>query len=68
MTTVTETRRPLADLEQDAVARVEEEFARRAQGAKPWTPAEYIEQIARVHARYELRRQWLRLHGQDTAS
>ena len=32
--------RPLADLEQDALARVEQEMARRAQGVKPWTPAE----------------------------
>lgn len=56
--------RPLADLEQDAIARVEQELARRAQGAKPWTPTEYIDQIERVHARYEQRRQWLRLHEQ----
>ncbi|MEZ3180345.1 hypothetical protein KYY02_17120 [Streptomyces pimonensis] len=60
--------RPLADLEQDAIARVEAEFARRARGVKPWTPAEYVDRIARVHARYEQRRQWLRLHEQGTVS
>jgi len=59
--------RPLADLEQDAVARVEEEMARRARGVKPWTTAEYVERVCRVHAHYEQRRQWLRLHEQETA-
>jgi hypothetical protein len=54
--------RPLADLEQDALARVEAEFARRARGPKPWTPAEYLDRIERVHAHYEQRRQWLRQH------
>jgi len=67
MATATEPR-PLADLEQDALARVEEEFARRARGAKPWTPSEYVERIERVHAHYARRRAWLRLHEQDTAS
>lgn len=67
MTTATEPR-PLADLEQDALARVEEEFARRARGVKPWTPTEYVERIERVHAHYEQRRQWLRLHEQETAA
>jgi hypothetical protein len=61
MTAVTDPR-PLADLEQDALARVEEEFARRAQGVKPWTPAEYLDRIERVHAHYAQRRQWLRTH------
>lgn len=60
--------RPLADLEQDAIARVEQEWARRARGVKPWTPAEYVEQVARVHARYAQRRQWLRLHEQGAAA
>jgi hypothetical protein len=66
MATVLEPRR-LEDLEQDAVARVEQEMARRARGVKPWTTAEYVERIARVHARYEQRRQWLRLHEQEAA-
>ncbi|MFE0974351.1 hypothetical protein [Streptomyces rochei] len=59
--------RPLADLEQDALARVETEMARRARGVKPWTPAEYVDRIARVHAHYAQRRQWLRTHEQDAA-
>lgn len=60
--------RPLADLEQDAIARVEQELARRARGIKPWTTGEYVDRIEQVHARYEQRRQWLRLHEQETAS
>ncbi|MFJ3289932.1 hypothetical protein ACIPMW_32190 [Streptomyces sp. NPDC086669] len=59
--------RPLADLEQDALAAVEQEWERRAHGIKPWTPDEYLDRIARVHARYEQRRQWLRLHDQEAA-
>jgi hypothetical protein len=66
MATATEPR-PLADLEQDALVQVEEEFVRRARGVKPWTPAEYVEQIERVHARYNHRRRWLRTHEQETA-
>jgi hypothetical protein len=66
MTTVLEPR-PLADLEQDALARVEDEMARRARGVKPWTPTEYVDRIARVHAHYEQRRQWLRNHEQAAA-
>ncbi len=52
--------RPLADLEQDAIARVETEFARRAKGCKPWTPAEYVERIEHVHICFN----WLRLRDQ----
>lgn len=66
MATVIEPR-PLADLEQDAVARVEEEWARRARGVKPWTTTEYIDRVERVHAHYNQRRQWLRLHEQEAA-
>ena len=64
MTTVIEPR-PLADLEQDALARVEQEWARRAKGGKPWTPREYVDRIERVHVHYEQRRQWLRKHKQE---
>jgi hypothetical protein len=67
MATATEPR-PLADLEQDALARVEEEMARRARGAKPWTPAEYLDRIEQVHIRYNHRRRRLRTHEQETAS
>lgn len=59
--------RPLADLEQDAIARVEAEFARRARGVKPWTTRELVDRIERVHAHYEQRRAWLRLHEQGAA-
>lgn len=44
--------RPLADLEEDALIRVEEKWGRRARGAKPWTTAEYLNEIAKVHARF----------------
>jgi hypothetical protein len=67
MATVIESR-PLADLEQDAIARVEEEWGRRARGVKPWTNTEYVNRIERVHAHYEQRRQWLRLHSQEAAA
>ena len=66
MATVVEPR-PLADLAQDALARVETEFARRARGARPWTPAEYVDRIEQVHIRYNHRRQWLRTHQQGVA-
>jgi hypothetical protein len=56
--------RPLADLEQDALAAVEAEFARRAKGLKPWTPTELIDRIEQVHVRYNHRRTWLRTHEQ----
>jgi hypothetical protein len=59
--------RPLDDLEQDAIARVDIEMARRARGVKPWTTTEYVDQIDRVHARYNQRRTWLRLHEQEAA-
>ncbi|WP_329472649.1 hypothetical protein OIE75_29330 [Streptomyces sp. NBC_01723] len=67
MATVIEPR-PLADLEQDAIARVETEMARRARGVKPWTTTEYVDHVARVHAHYEQRRQWLRTHEQEAAA
>lgn len=51
MATVVEPR-PLADLEQDDLIRVEQEMARRARGVKPWTTAEYVDAIEKVHARY----------------
>ncbi|MFZ4150458.1 hypothetical protein [Streptomyces pseudogriseolus] len=66
MATVAEPR-PLADLEQDALARVEAEFARRARGPKPWTPTEYLDRIEQVHIRYNHRRHWLRTHQQAAA-
>ena len=56
--------RPLADLEQDALARVDEEMARRAKGAKPWTTSEYVERIEHVHICFN----WLRLREQRAAA
>lgn len=44
--------RPLEDLEQDDLVRVEQKMARRARGVKPWTTAEYVDEIVKVHARY----------------
>ncbi|MBZ6102785.1 hypothetical protein ACH4NO_18455 [Streptomyces olivaceus] len=67
MATVIEPR-PLADLEQDALARIEAEMARRARGLKPWTPTEYVTEIEKVHVRYNHRRQWLRTHEQETTA
>lgn len=60
--------RPLADLEQDALAAVEAEFARRARGVKPWTPEEYVDHIEQVHVRYRHRRKWLLTHEQGAES
>ncbi|MFD9070585.1 hypothetical protein [Streptomyces lasiicapitis] len=60
--------RPLADLEEDALVRVEEEWAHRARGAKPWTTKEYVDRIERVHAHYTARREWLAKHPQGVPS
>jgi hypothetical protein len=46
--------RPLADLEQDALVRVEQEWARRAKGARPWSTTEYLDQITAEHARFKV--------------
>ena len=46
--------RPLADRQQDALIAVEEEWARRAKGARPWTTAEYLDQINAEHARFKV--------------
>lgn len=60
--------RSLADLEEDALIRVEDEWQRRARSGKPWTTAEYLDRIARVHAHYAVRREWLRTHPQEVAA
>jgi hypothetical protein len=62
MATVLEPRR-LEDLEQDDLVRVEQEMARRARGVKPWTTAEYVDAIDKVHARYTAWRIVLRKRG-----
>jgi hypothetical protein len=67
MATVIESR-PLADLEMDSVLAVEAAWERRAQGVRPWTTAEYLDAVARVHARYEAFRQWQRLHPQGASA
>ena len=55
MATVSESR-PLADLQEEALIRVEEEWARRAKGARPWSTAEYLDQVAAAYARFEVAR------------
>lgn len=67
MTTVLDPR-PLADLEIDSVLAVEAAWERRSHGRKPWTTTEFLDAVAKVHARYELRRQWLRTHQQGAAA
>lgn len=54
--------RPLADLEVDSVLAVEAAWERRSRGLKPWTVGEFLDQVAAVHARYAVRREWLRRH------
>jgi hypothetical protein len=66
MATVLEPR-PLADLEIDSVLAVEAMWEQRSHGRKPWTNAEYLDRVANVHARYELRREWLRRHPQGVS-
>lgn len=48
--------RPLADLEMDALIRVEAEMARRAHSVRPWSIADYLDQNAAEHARFEVAR------------
>lgn len=48
--------RPLADLEMDALVRVEAEMARRSHGARPWSIADYLDHNAAVHARFQVAR------------
>ncbi|MFF4090345.1 hypothetical protein ACFYY9_26215 [Streptomyces nigra] len=56
--------RPLADLEMDSVLAVEAAWEQRAHGLRPWTTQEFLDAVASVHARYALRREWLRRHPQ----
>ncbi|MGW9397256.1 hypothetical protein [Streptomyces sp. NPDC055642] len=60
--------RPLADLEIDSVLAVEAAWERRSHGMKPWTTEEFLDAVAAVHARYQLRREWLRTHRQGDAT
>ena len=53
MATVIEPR-PLADRQLDALIAVEEEWARRAKGARPWTTDEFLDQIDAEHARFKV--------------
>lgn len=50
--------RPLADLEEESLIAVEQEWQRRARGLKPWTTTEYLERIDAVHTRYANFRRW----------
>lgn len=48
--------RPLADLEMDALIRVEREMERRAHGVRPWSIDDMLDQNAAEHARFEVAR------------
>lgn len=48
--------RPVADLEMDALIRVEKEMERRAHGVRPWSIADMLDQNAAEHARFEIAR------------
>jgi hypothetical protein len=56
--------RPLADLEVDSVLAVEAAWERRSHGRKPQTIPEFLDAVDAVHARYNVRREWLRRHPQ----
>jgi hypothetical protein len=60
--------RPLADLEMASVLAVEAAWEARARGLRPWSTEEYIDAVAAVHARYTIRREWLRRHPQGVAA
>ena len=62
--TVAHEPRPLADLEMDSVLAVEAAWEHRAKGQKPWTNEEFLDAVAKVHARYEAFRLWQLLHPQ----
>lgn len=66
MATVLEPR-PLADLEMDSVLAVEAAWGQRSHGLKPWTTEEFLDAVAAVHTRYNVRREWLRRHPQEVA-
>jgi hypothetical protein len=67
MATSIEPRR-LEDLEEDSLVAVELEWQRRARGIKPWTNDEYLNAVAKVHARYANFRRWQHTHPQGAAS
>ncbi|MCX4232107.1 hypothetical protein [Streptomyces ortus] len=49
--------RPLADAAEEALVRLDGEFARRALGARPWTVADYYVRVERIKAQYTLCRE-----------
>lgn len=59
--------RPLADWEMDSVLAVEAAWEMRSHGVKPQTIGEFLDAVDKVHARYSLRREWLRRHPQGVA-
>lgn len=67
MATVLEPRR-LEDLEEASLVAVELEWQRRARGLKPWTTAEYLDAVDKVHVRYANFRRWRLTHPQGVAS
>lgn len=60
--------RPLADLEMDSILAVEAAWEARSHGLKPQTIEERLDAVAAVHARYAIRREWLRRHPQGVES
>jgi hypothetical protein len=60
--------RPLADLEIDSVLAVEAVWEARSHGLKPQSTGEFLDAVAAVHARYTIRREWLRRHPQGVAA
>lgn len=59
--------RPLADVVEDALVRLDAEFQRRALGARPWTVGDYYEKQERLRAQYKIRAEWLRRHPEQAS-
>lgn len=47
----------LADAAEDDFIRLDQEFARRALGARPWTVADYYVRVERLNAQYAICRE-----------
>ncbi|MFI6491273.1 hypothetical protein [Streptomyces sp. NPDC050564] len=59
--------RPLADAAEEALVRLDQEFQRRALGARPWTVGDYYERVERVHAQFTVCRESQRRQQQAAA-
>lgn len=60
--------RPLADAAEAALVRLDQEFRRRALGARPWTVSDYYERVERLTAQYTICREGQRRHQKAVAS